>query len=141
MIRNFNKNDLQDVLDIWLKGNIQSHPFIPESYWRSNLQFMTEVLPKSEVYVYEKNHEVVAFVGLQDDYIAGLFVRGDNRSEGIGHEMIAFLGQKHQVLTLCVYEKNDRALKFYLKNGFRKISKRKDQTTGEIEFMMQREPD
>lgn len=46
MIRKFNESDLKDVLDIWLEGNVQAHPFIPESFWKGNLQFMTETLQR-----------------------------------------------------------------------------------------------
>lgn len=136
MIRKFNESDLKDVLDIWLEGNIQAHPFIPESFWRGNLQFMTEALPKAEVYVYEKEGEVLAFVGLQDDYIAGCFTRNSHRSRGIGRKMIGYLQSKHNILTLRVYEKNGRALRFYEKNGFSIVSKNRDEMTGEEEYLM-----
>lgn len=86
--------------------------------------FMTEVLPGAEVYVYKKDKNILAFTGLQGNRIAGLFVRDGHCSRGIGHEMTDFLRQAHETLTLCVYEKNERALKFYLKNGFSIVSKK-----------------
>lgn len=136
MIRKFDKADLQDILDIWLEGNAQAHHFIPESYWKSNLKFMTEALPKAEVYVYRKGGEVIGFAGLQGNHIAGLFVRSGHRSRGIGHELTSFLRQSHNALTLCVYEKNEKAVEFYLSDGFSIVSKNMDEATGEYEFMM-----
>lgn len=136
MIRKFNESDLKDILDIWLEGNVQAHYFIPVSYWKSNLQFMIDVLPKSEVYVYEKSKEVLAFAGLQGNHMAGLFVRSGHRSKGIGHELMSFLRQSHDVLTLCAYEKNKMAVKFYLNEGFGTAAKSRDEATGEYEFMM-----
>lgn len=136
MIREFKQSDLQDVLSIWLESNLQSHPFIPASYWTDNLQFMTDVLPQSEVYVYELDMEIIAFVGLQGNYIAGLFVRQDFRSKGIGHELIACLQNTHDDLTLCVYEKNKRAVKFYRENGFRIKSEKREDVNNENEYVM-----
>lgn len=38
MIRKCTPDDLDAVLQIWLETNIAAHSFIPESYWRGNLE-------------------------------------------------------------------------------------------------------
>lgn len=84
MIRSFKSTDIDEVMDIWLSGNIEAHPFVPEAYWRSNFLFVKEAILKSEVYVAESDNAVVGFIGLQDDFIAGLFIDRNLRSQGIG---------------------------------------------------------
>lgn len=136
MIRKLRASDMQAVLAIWLEGNLQAHPFISASYWKDNQPFVAEALPKAEVYIYERKGEIIAFAGLQGNHIAGLFVRQKDRSKGIGHALMAYLQQRHKTLTLCVYEKNERALKFYREKGFQATQKRQDNANGEYEYIM-----
>ena len=136
MIRKFESSDLDKVLDIWFKGNVQAHHFVPASYWKKHIGYVSAVLPESEVYVYLENGEVVAFVGLEGDYIAGLFVESGYRSKGIGHEIMEFLKKIHDVLTLSVYEKNKRAVGFYKKEKFCIVEAKCEQSTHEKEFVM-----
>ena len=57
MIRKLQKVDINRVADIWLKTNLKAHFFIPEQYWISNYEFVKEMLPQAEVYVYEDRSE------------------------------------------------------------------------------------
>ena len=52
MIRKLQKADINRVADIWLKTNLKAHFFISEQYWISNYEFVKELLPQAEVYVY-----------------------------------------------------------------------------------------
>lgn len=137
MIRRFEKLDMEAVLQIWLEGNLQAHPFIPTSYWKSHLDMMRNVLPQSEVYVYSQEGKVIAFVGLDQNYIAGIFIRKEWRSQGIGSRLLAFLKERKSGLTLSVYQKNERACCFYLKENFQIKEENIDQSTDEKEYLME----
>ncbi|WP_241689443.1 hypothetical protein [Ligilactobacillus salivarius] len=47
-----------------------------------------------------------------------------------------YVKQLHSTLLLNVYQKNERALRFYRENGYTIVSKQNDEHTGEIEFTM-----
>ena len=34
MIREFQTSDTEQVMKIWLSGNEDAHPFVPDGYWR-----------------------------------------------------------------------------------------------------------
>lgn len=74
--------DLPALLDLWLQGNLDAHPFIPAAYWEKNRPAVAAALPEAEVLAAEEAGELVGFIGLQGDYIAGLFVRRDSRGRG-----------------------------------------------------------
>ena len=38
MIREFQRDDINKVADIWLDTNIKAHNFIPAEYWKSNFK-------------------------------------------------------------------------------------------------------
>ena len=53
VIRAFRENDLISVMQIWFDTNINAHSFIPKEYWTDNYAVVKEILPQTEVYVYE----------------------------------------------------------------------------------------
>ena len=79
MIRIFEFRDLDRIMEIWLEGKLTAHPFIKEEYWRQNFETVRSALPKAEVYVFEEEGEVQGFIGMDADYIAGLFVAEGRR--------------------------------------------------------------
>ena len=111
MIRLFEFRDLDRIMEIWLEGNLKAHPFIKEEYWRQNYETVRFVLPNAEVYVFEEGGEVQGFIGMDAEYIAGLFVAEGHRGQGIGHQLISEVKRKKR-LSLHVYEKNTGAVAF-----------------------------
>lgn len=136
MIRKFKIEDIDFVMDIWLKGNIKAHDFIDEEYWKDNFEMVKGMIPKADVYVYEDNGCIEGFAGVMDGYIAGIFVRADMQSKGIGKELIEEWRKDYETLSLSVYEKNKGAVSFYLREGFVIDKKKNDESTGEAEYLM-----
>lgn len=136
MIRKMKDNDISAISEIWLNENIRAHSFIDKSYWISNFEYVKNALQQTEVYVYERGGDIVGFIGLNENYIEGIFVNRAFQSEGIGSALIEYAKAKHSVLTLNVYEKNKRALSFYIKQGFEITDKETDINTNETELKM-----
>ncbi len=136
MIRRFNKNDINDVMQIWENENIKAHKFISKEYWESNYNFVKESLPKAEIYVYIIKEKIVGFVGLDNNYIEGIFVDTNNQCNGIGTSLLNKVKESRNSLTLSVYKKNKNAISFYKKNGFVITNENMDNNTKEIEYTM-----
>ena len=137
MIRKLQKADINRVADVWLKTNLTAHSFISEQYWTSNYERVKEMLPQAEVYVYEDNKIIQGFVGVQDEYIEGIFVSGKMQSHGIGKALLDYIKDKKAKLQLNVYQKNIRAMSFYQREGFTIQSEQLDEFTGEKEYIME----
>ena len=136
MIRKLQKADINRVADIWLKTNLKAHFFIPEQYWISNYEFVKEMLPQAEVYVYEDDKMIQGFIGVSDEYIEGIFVSDEMQSRGIGKILLDYIKDKKDRLQLKVYQKNVRAMSFYQREGFTIQSESMDEFTGEKEYVM-----
>ncbi len=136
MIRKLQKVDINRVADIWLKTNLKAHFFIPEQYWISNYEFVKEMLPQAEVYVYEDDKMIQGFIGINDEYIEGIFVSDEMQSCGIGKMLLDYIKDKKDRLQLKVYQKNVRAMSFYQREGFTIQSEEMDEFTGEKEYVM-----
>ena len=136
MIRKLQKADINRVADIWLKTNLKVHFFISEQYWISNYEFVKEMLPQAEVYVYEDDKMIQGFIGVSDEYIEGIFVSDEMQSRGIGKILLDYIKDKKDRLQLKVYQKNVRAMSFYQREGFTIQSEEMDEFTGEKEYVM-----
>lgn len=136
MIRSFCNEDLFDVMKIWWESNLDAHSFISENYWKSNFHIAEKLIKEAEIYVYENESGVVGFIGLNDNYIAGLFVKKCKRSQGIGRQLLNFVKSIKKDLILTVYEKNMAAVRFYKREGFNIRELHMDEETQEKEYVM-----
>ena len=138
MIRSMKQSDLDPVALIWLDTNIKAHDFIPASYWRDHFEAVRGMLAEAEIYVWEEegSGKVQGFVGLDGEYIAGIFVQSQSLSQGIGGRLLDYIKKQHSRLTLRVYAKNTRAVRFYQRESFRIQMEETDEMTGQKEYVM-----
>ena len=136
MIRKLLNGDIDRVADIWLKTNLKAHYFISNQYWKSNYELVKEMMSQSEVYVFEVDKMIQGFVGLNDEYIEGIFVSDEMQSCGIGKLLLDYIKDKKVSLRLNVYQKNARAISFYQREGFIIQCEGLDEATGEKEYTM-----
>ena len=139
MIRRMGEGDLEAVTAIWLDANREAHDFIPASYWLGHFEEVRTALAQAEVWVFEAEAraEISGFIGLQEDYIAGIFVRREARSGGVGRQLLDHVKAGRRQLRLQVYRKNLRAAGFYRREGFRVLEEGVDPGTGEAELLME----
>ena len=136
MIRKLQNADIDRVTDIWLDANLRAHSFISPQYWKGNFETVKKMLPQAEVYVYENDREIWGFIGLNGEYIEGIFVSGEMQSRGIGKRLLDFVKTKKTELHLNVYQKNMRAIRFYQREGFKILREGMDEATGEKDYEM-----
>ena len=138
MIRKFESRDLDAVMQIWLHGNLDAHPFIPASFWTDHFEMVRDMLPQAELYVHENEatRQIDGFIGLTENHIEGIFVAKAARSNGIGKALLKYAKSRKPRLTLGVYQKNERALAFYQREQFVVHSEGIDEDTNEAEIQM-----
>ncbi len=136
MIRKFEDNDIDDIMQIWKSANIKAHNFISNKYWENNYEYVKNILPNAEIYVFIVKEEIVGFVGVNNNYIEGIFVDTNNQSNGIGTSLLNKVKESRSNLTLSVYKKNTKAINFYKENDFIITSESIDKNTNEIEYTM-----
>lgn len=136
MIRKLTGADIDETATIWLETNRKAHDFISTEYWQSNFDMVKEMLLQAELYVYESEGSIQGFIGLNDEYIAGLFVSEQAQSHGIGKCLLNFMKDQKRKLSLSVYQKNIRAIHFYQREGFVIQCEKIDDHSGEKEYVM-----
>lgn len=136
MVRRMRPAEVDAAADIWLETNIEAHSFVPERYWRDHFEEVKGLLAQAELYVFEGEAGIQGFLGLDADYIAGLFVKSGARGGGIGKKLLDHVKSGRSRLTLRVYQKNAGAIRFYRREGFAVQEESVDESTGEPEYLM-----
>ena len=138
MIRKFETQDLDAVMQIWLHGNLDAHAFIPASFWTGHFEVVRNMLPQAELYVHESEdtRQIDGFIGLTGKHIEGIFVAKAARSKGVGKALLEYAKSRKPSLTLSVYQKNQRALAFYRREQFVVQSEGIDEDTNEADIQM-----
>lgn len=136
MIRKASTEDLDKIVAIWLATNLEAHEFIEASYWQDQLLHVAQAIDAAEVYVAEDFGFIQGFIGLQASYVAGLFVAQEFQGQGVGSQLLSFAKEKRSPLSLSVFEKNEKAITFYEKQGFQVVKRDMDPATGQGQVWM-----
>ncbi len=94
------------------------------------------MLLNAEIYVYELDYKIKAFIGNDNGYIAGIFVSDEMQSKGIRKQLLEKAEEFYSELSLTVYQKNIKAVNFYQREQFIIKQEHIDENTGEIEYLM-----
>lgn len=136
MIRVLEEKDVDTVAKIWLETNIKAHDFIASNYWKEHYEIIKDMFLQAEVYVYEIEKEIMGFIGLDKEYIEGIFVLDQYQKRGIGKALLNHVKAKKEHLSLNVYQKNLNAILFYQREGFCVQYEDVDKNIGEKEYRM-----
>lgn len=135
--RTDNPFDLKKCADIWLDASIAAHTFIEPDFWISNHSVMAEeYLPASAVYIAKRQSEITGFAAICTGSLAALFVEPTEWGKGLGSELLCYVKDRHENLTLAVYKSNARAICFYQRHGFSIHKGQICSYTGEPELLM-----
>lgn len=134
-IKTLTTEELDILMEIWLTANLEVHSFVPKKFWLDHAAAVRKQLPEAALYVYLNNEKIVGFAGLIENNLAGLFIDSHFRNQGIGQKLLTNIKQNYQTLTLSVYQKNQKACRFYSKQGFQFVRTQADET-GQLENLL-----
>ena len=130
-------------MEIWYRTNLTAHHFILADYWKSHYEEVKRALPEAGIYaVYaekdqkEQKDQILGFAGLTGSYIAGLFVKEEWQSHGIGKELTDYVKRRKDSLELHVFAENEGAVRFYIREGFEILEEQRNPDTGKLEYQM-----
>ena len=146
MIQNIRKataEDLARIAEIVIFNyRLNFYPiFKNDDYYFNELQVPVLIRRYEAVvdtmWVYDDG-SVKGMMQTEDHEIKKLFVEPILQGSGIGSALLEYAMQKHNSNTLWALEKNDRAISFYNRHGFRLTDDRKSEE-GTIEFLIRME--
>jgi putative acetyltransferase len=139
MIRKFESEDIDKVMQIWKESTIKAHDFIDESYWNNNYEIVNNVyIPMSNTFVYDDGIDIKGFISIiNNEFIGALFIDINAQNLGIGSELIDYTIKKYNKLSVAVYKDNKRAVEFYKNRDFKVVKEQANEDSGFKEYIMQ----
>ena len=105
------EQELDELMEIWYRTNLTAHYFILADYWKSHYEEVKRALPEAGIYVVyaekdqkEQKDQILGFAGLTGSYIAGLFVKEEWQSHGIGKMIIDNVNDNGFFLRVLLYK-------------------------------------
>ncbi|MBS7528497.1 N-acetyltransferase [Fusibacter paucivorans] len=131
-------DEIEAIMHIWYDATIKAHPFIPATYWRGNYEIVkNEYIPNSETFLYCDGSETKGFISIiERAFIGALFVDPAYQGQGIGMQLLSYVLNKYDNLSLAVYIQNENAVSFYQKMGFSVISEQLNSDSQVPEYLM-----
>jgi putative acetyltransferase len=125
MIRKATESDLMRIAEIavFVKRMNYRRIFCDDDFSFNKLTVgdtvKTQRLFLGDLWVYESDHIVKAYIHVCDGEIKELYTDHFFQGEGIGAELIRYAINQHSATHLWVLKKNVRAISFYERNGFK----------------------
>lgn len=132
-IREVQRDDLQELLNIWEQSVRASHHFLSEQDIQSlRLVVRDQALPNLEIWVLCNDQAMpIGFMGLDGKKLEALFISPSHFRQGGGQLMLQHARQLKGSLHVDVNEQNTDALQFYVSNGFHVTSRSETDTQGQ----------
>lgn len=131
IIRQYEPEDLNDLLDAWESASNLAHPFLSEEFQKQERYNIPNVyMPVAETWVMEQDGKVTGFVALIGNEVGGLFVHPEFHGTGSGRALMDKAVQLKGELEVEVFEENRIGRAFYDKYGFQFVSESIHEATG-----------
>lgn len=117
-----NRNDIliNKLLEIWENSVINTHLFLTREEINNIKKYVIEAILKvKHLIILEKNNNIIAFMGINDQKLEMLFIKNNERKKGYGKLLLNYGIKKYQVNELTVNEQNEDAKLFYEHLGFK----------------------
>ncbi|MCF6285440.1 MAG: GNAT family N-acetyltransferase [Candidatus Hydrogenedentes bacterium] len=132
MIRSYEHEDLDEVLETWYAASQVAHPFLTEDFFEAERENIPNVyLPMADTFVYEKAGKVVGFIALIGDEIGAIFVHPEFHGQGVGRALMDHAQGLRGNLEVEVFKENRIGRDFYRRYGFSFIDEHVHEETGE----------
>lgn len=117
------KAEYKLILAIWEKSALATHDFLSPN----DLAFYKEQIPNFldhvELHIWSLDEQLIGFSGTRDHELDMLFLEPEKIGSGYGHQILTWLIENKQINKIDVNEQNLPAKEFYLKHGFKIVSR------------------
>lgn len=137
MIRSYELQDTDAVVDIWRRASELAHPFLTKDFLDTEAEALRTVyLAHAKTWVIEADAHVVGFVSMAGNEVAGLFLDPAYHRRGLGKALVDKVAADHGALTVEVFKQNVIGRDFYDGYGFLPVDEYVHEPSGQATLRM-----
>ena len=122
MIRKYDNQDSDDLLEVWYQASVIAHHFMGDEFFaREREAIQNDHLPIAETWVYELEGKIVGFISLLGRCVGAIFVHPAVQRKGIGRSLMDHARSLYGKLELEVFKANLVGRAFYDQYGFKVV--------------------
>jgi putative acetyltransferase len=142
-VRPYRPADEEAVIGVWSRSASIAHPFVEDegTGWRADEMREVYLVQADNWVAQTGTGQIVGLLGMLGAEIGGLFVDPPAQGSGIGRLLVEHAARRHGELTVEVYERNERARRFYEHMGFVPVGQRVEDATGLTLLRLRRDAD
>ncbi|MGF1698794.1 GNAT family N-acetyltransferase [Photobacterium makurazakiensis] len=132
VIRQYQANDLTDLLDAWESASRVAHPFMTEAFFEQERHNIPNLyIPNADTWVAVAEGKVVGFIALIGNEVGGIFVDPSLHGSGLGKALMNKAQSLHGNLVVQVFKENSIGRHFYDRYGFEFVEESIWEETGD----------
>jgi GNAT superfamily N-acetyltransferase len=120
-VRRASDDDAAAIAEVWLRAFASAYAF-PHAHTDDDVRrwIRDEVVSGKETWVGQDDRGVVGFIALAPGWVEHLYIDPVAQGEGIGRRLLELAMTRDTTgeLQLWTFQANDRARRFYARNGF-----------------------
>lgn len=119
------KRDFPELARVWERSVRATHDFLPDAYISTlkGLLLMQYLDTVTLLCTWDAERRITGFAGVSRSRLDMLFIDPEHRGTGLGKALLDHAIEHFQINELDVNEQNPQALGFYLKQGFKVVSR------------------
>lgn len=119
------KRDFPELARVWERSVRATHDFLPDAYISTlkGLLLMQYLDTVTLFCTWDAERRITGFAGVSRSRLDMLFIDPEHRGTGLGKALLDHAIEHFQINELDVNEQNPQALGFYLKQGFKVVSR------------------
>ena len=119
MIRPYEENDLETLIEIWSAASEVATPFLPADFLAGEPDNIRNIyIPNAETWVFEVDNTVIGFIALIGDEVGAIFVHPESQGQGAGRTLMDHAANLRDTIFLDVFKENLIGRHFYDRYGF-----------------------
>ena len=126
LVRPLREGEEEEVIRLWHETKRAAYPYLSLEQSRTIEEdggfFREVILPRSSVWVTERDGAITAFLAIEGSYVDRLYVHPTHQRCGAGSALITQAKTLSPAgVQLHTHQKNDQARAFYEQHGFRAV--------------------
>lgn len=119
--KNASPSNIEEIVDVFRATRESDLPYLPQLHkYHEDVDFFRErVFGTDEVVIVVEDKKIVGFCAFRDGWVDHLYVLPEYQGRGIGSVLLKKAMETYPQLQLWIFQRNDRAKKFYEANGFK----------------------